>query len=103
MQCNSHGRIRLRSPSHPLQVDPVSSSTISNWFKNLLLQSGVDTNVFKAQSTRLASTSKPVYFNTGYKKRGCRSKKSTWQKNFTTEIWIKEDELFQEMVLNFKI
>ena len=33
-------------------MDPVSSSTISNWFKNLLLQSGVDTNAFKAQSTR---------------------------------------------------
>ena len=37
---------------------PVGSSTVVRWIKNLLEQSGVDTSVFKAHSTRAATTSK---------------------------------------------
>ena len=37
---------------------PVGSSTVGRWIKNLLEQSGVDTSVFKAHSTRAASASK---------------------------------------------
>ncbi|XP_031555133.1 uncharacterized protein LOC116292034 [Actinia tenebrosa] len=37
---------------------PVSRDTISRWTKTVLDKSGVDTNVYKAHSTRAASTSK---------------------------------------------
>ena len=37
---------------------PVGSSTVGCWIKHLLEQSGVDTSVFKANSTRAASASK---------------------------------------------
>ena len=37
---------------------PVGSSTVGRWIKNLLEQSGVDSSVFKAHSTRAASASK---------------------------------------------
>ena len=37
---------------------PVGSSTVGRWIKNLLEQSGVDTNVFKTHSTRAASANK---------------------------------------------
>ena len=37
---------------------PVGSSTVGSWIKNLLDQSGVDTSVFKAHSTRAARASK---------------------------------------------
>jgi len=36
---------------------PVSSATISRWIKENLADAGVDTDVFKAHSTRSASTS----------------------------------------------
>lgn len=37
---------------------PVTSQTISRWIKNCLRESGIDTRVFSAHSTRHASTSK---------------------------------------------
>ena len=37
---------------------PVGSTTVGRWIKNLLEQSGVNTSVFKAHSTRAASASK---------------------------------------------
>ena len=37
---------------------PVGSSMVGRWIKNLLEQSGVDTSVFKAHSTRVSSASK---------------------------------------------
>ena len=36
---------------------PVCSSTIARWLKSLLTRAGVDTEIFKAQSVRSASTS----------------------------------------------
>ena len=40
---------------------PVTISSIARWIKDLLTQSGIDTEVFKAQSTRAASTSKAKF------------------------------------------
>ena len=36
---------------------PVSTHTISRWLKTVLEKAGIDTSVFKAHSTRAASTS----------------------------------------------
>ena len=44
--------------SYVKPFSPVGSSTVGSWIKNLLEQSGVDTSVFKAHSTRAASVSK---------------------------------------------
>ena len=38
--------------------NPVVSSTISGWIKNVLREAGIDTKTFKGHSTRSASTSK---------------------------------------------
>ena len=38
--------------------NPVISSTISGWIKNVLREAGIDTKIFKGHSTRSASTSK---------------------------------------------
>ena len=35
----------------------VTAATISRWLKEILFRAGVDTNIFKAHSTRTASTS----------------------------------------------
>ena len=35
----------------------VTAATISRWLKEILCRAGVDTNIFKAHSTRTASTS----------------------------------------------
>ena len=40
--------------SYVKPFSPVGSSTVGSWIKNLLEQSGVDTSVFKAHSTRAA-------------------------------------------------
>ena len=37
--------------------NPVTSSTIARWLKTILEQSGIDTTIFKAHSTRAASVS----------------------------------------------
>ena len=36
---------------------PLSSATLSHWVKNCLLEAGIDSQVFKAHSTRRAATS----------------------------------------------
>ena len=38
--------------------NPVVSSTISGWIKNVLREAGIDTKIFKGHSKRSASTSK---------------------------------------------
>jgi len=48
------------SASHQLFVSlrkPVSSATIAHWLKTLLSDAGVDTEIFKAHSTRVAASS----------------------------------------------
>ena len=76
------------------------SSTISGWLKNILTKAGIDTSIFKANSTRSVSTSKADLSGAPIEeilKRGCWSNKSTWQKFYEKSI-IQEGELFQEMV-----
>lgn len=43
--------------SYKIPYKPVSSQSISRWIKEVLNQSGIDTNIFTAHSTRHASTS----------------------------------------------
>ena len=38
----------------------VTAATISRWLKEILFRAGVDTNIFKAHSTRTASTAQGV-------------------------------------------
>ena len=76
------------------------SSNISDWLKNILKKEEIDISTFKAHSTRSASTSKVDLSGAPIEeilKRGCWSKKSTWQKFYNKHI-IPEGPLFQEMV-----
>ena len=47
--------ISVRRPHHP-----VKSATIGHWLKKVMEQSGIDTTIFSAHSTRGAATSKAV-------------------------------------------
>ena len=76
------------------------SSTISGWLKNVQKKAGIFISTSKAHSTRSASTSKADLSGAPIEetlKRGCWSKKSTWQKFYNKSI-IQEGQLFQEMV-----
>ena len=46
---------------------PVRSCTIARWLKTILENSGIDTKIFKAHSTRGASTSKANKFGLSVK------------------------------------
>ena len=64
-------------------------STISDWLKKVLKSSGVDVSLFKAHSTRLATTSKASASGLSMIKtseRGTRSNKSTWQRFYKKDI-----------------
>ena len=65
MECYLERTLPVRAVEHTALLlsyvkpfAPVGSSTVRRWIKNLLEQSGVDTSVFKAHSTRAASASK---------------------------------------------
>ena len=76
------------------------SSTISGWLENVQKKAGIDISTFKAHSTRSACTSKVDLSGAPIEeilKRGCWSKKSTWQKFYNKHI-IQEGPLFQEVV-----
>ena len=88
----------LLSFIHPHK--PVVSSTISVLLKTILMESGIDTNTFKAHSTRSASASKAGLQGASIEdilKRGSWSNKSTWQRCFNKNI-VEEEQTFQEMV-----
>jgi len=64
---------------------PVAKSTIAGWMKSVLKNSGIDTTIFSAHSTRSASTSKAQLSGLSISdilKRGNWSRKSTWQKHY---------------------
>ena len=73
--------------------NPVEKCTIAGWLKNTLNLAGINTDVFKAHSTRAASTSK-VGSSLGSSglslqdilKRGNWSNADTWQKFYNKEI-----------------
>ena len=67
----------------------VVSSTISGWIKKVLHLAGIDTQIFKAHSTRSASTSKTELHGLSISDildRGSWSNSSTWQKFYHKQI-----------------
>ena len=84
----------------------VVKSTISGWIKFVLSQVGIDTNIFKAHSTRSASTSKvgsKVHSTGGLSiqdilDRGNWSNSSTWQ-TFYNKTIIKTSKNYEEILL----
>jgi len=84
----------------------VVKSTIAGWIKNVLIASGVDTNVFKPHSTRSASTSKVNSKISGsglslkdILKRENWSNENTWQKFYNKTIKTTETK-FENILLS---
>ena len=95
-----HGEDQLLL-SHIRPYRAVASCTIANWIKEVLSLSGIYTSVFKAHSTRLASTSKVRVAGLSVEdilKRGIWKKSSTWQKFYRKKFDSIGDnaEAFQE-------
>lgn len=96
----------LRGPSQQLLLSfqtpylPVSTSTVSRWIRETMSLAGIDTAVFKAHSTRSASSSKVVKFLpiTDVLK-ACRwSERSTsFRKHYRRDIQIRPT--FAEIIL----
>ena len=84
---------------------PVVRSTISGWIVNHLRLAGIDTNTFKAHSTRSASSSKAKVGGASIQdilSRGAWStKSSTWQRFYHKEI-ISPEQNFQNSVFGGK-
>ena len=69
--------------------NPVVSSTISRWIKNVLREAGIDNKIFKGQSTRSVTTSKVGLAGlslTGILERGSWSNASTWQRFYNRQV-----------------
>ena len=78
----------------------VLSCTISAWLKKTLKQTGINTDLFKAHSTRSASSSKASVGGVPLVeilKRGSWSHDSTWQRFYNKHI-IQKGYVFQDMV-----
>ena len=69
--------------------NPVISSTISGWIKNVLREAGIDTKIFKGHSTRSASTSKAGMAGlsvTNILESGSCTNVSTWQRFHNRQV-----------------
>ena len=78
----------------------VACSTISGWIKKLMTDVGINTDIFKAHSTRSASSTKASLAGLSLPdilKRGSWSNKSTWQ-NFYNKQVVTPEQKFQEGV-----
>ena len=87
----------LLSFIHPHK--PVVSSTIPVWLKTIHIKSGIDTNTFKAHSTRSTSISKASLQGASIQeilKRESWYNKNTWQR-FCNNI-VEEGQVFQKKV-----
>ena len=88
--------------SHIKPHKPVSPSTVSRWLGQVLAMAGINTEVFKAHSTRAASSSKAEVTGvslTDIIKQGNWSQASTFQRFYRKSI--KEyDSNFQSGILN---
>ena len=84
--------------------EPVVSSTVSGWLLKLLKMVGINTDTFKAHSTRSAASSKaregglPI---AEILKRGCWSGSSTWQARYNNDI-VHQGRDFQHKVYSRK-
>ena len=83
---------------------PICSSTIARWLKQTLSDTGINTDIFSAHSTRSASASKADAEGVNVEeilKRGTwSSKTTTWQKHYRREVVSDRDQgrNFQEKV-----
>ena len=96
-QDQQNGRLLL---SFVKSHNEVVKCTISGWIKEVLKQSGINVEHFKAHSTRSASSSKVQMSGLPVEqilKRGNWSSKSTWQKFYIKNI--EEDKTFEQAVL----
>ena len=69
--------------------NPVVSSAISGWIKNVLREAGIYTKIFKGYSTRSASTSKTGLAElsvTDILERGFWTNASTWQQFYNRQV-----------------
>ena len=69
--------------------NPVVSSTIPRWIKNVLREAGIDTIIFKAHSTRSATASKVGLAGlslAGILERGSWSNASVWQRFYNRQV-----------------
>jgi len=80
---------------------PISPKTVSRWITDILELSGIDTNKFKAHSTRSAASYKAKTFGVPVKeilKRGHWSNDSTFQRHYVEEV-VDNNDLFQPSFL----
>ena len=87
--------------SHISPHDPIGTSSIARWIKDLLDLSGVDISVFQAHSVRGAASSKALMKGLSVKEilnKGNWSRESTWQKFYNREI-VSPTQIFQQKVL----
>ena len=80
----------------------VAKSTVAGWVKQILIMSGINTDVFKPDSTRSASSSHARLSGLSLSdilKRGSWSNKTTWEK-FYNKLTLTFEEEFQKAVVN---
>ena len=80
----------------------VAKSTVAGWVKQILIMSGINTDVFKPDSTRSASSSHARLSGLSLSdilKRGSWSNKTTWEKFYNKAI-LTFEEKFQKAVVN---
>ena len=70
--------------------NPVGRQSISRWLKNVLSSAGIDTNIFKAHSTRMAATSKASHLGVGLT---CIIKTAGWKSSTNFEkFYLREQQ-----------
>ena len=82
--------------------NPVVSSAISRWIKNVLREAGIDSKIFKGRSTRSASTSNAEWAGlsvTDILERGSWTNASTWQRFYNKQVEPSADK-YQNKVLS---
>ena len=82
--------------------NPVVSSTISGWIKNVLREADIDTKIFKEHSTRSASTWKAGLAGlsvTDILERGSWTNASAWQRFYNRQV-VSSAEKYQNKVLS---
>ena len=80
----------------------VAKSTVAGWVKQILIMSGINTDILKSHSTRSASSSHARISSLSLSdilKRGSWSNKTTWEKFYNKPIMTFEEK-FQKAVVN---
>ena len=80
----------------------VAKSTVAGWVKQILIMSGINTDIFKPHSTRSASSSHARLSGLSLSdilKRGSWSNKTTWERFYNKPI-LTFEEKFQKAVVN---